>query len=77
MDVLILYIGINYDHYEFDGNRALYTGYDPVDNNDGINQRGRGHGNHVASLACGKNLLVPKNCLECCTIRQQNEYNLC
>ena len=60
MDVFILYIGINYDHYEFDGNRALYTGYDPVDNNDGINQRGRGHGNHVASFACGKNYGVAK-----------------
>ena len=62
-----MYIGINYDHCEFDGNRALYTGYDPVDNYYETNQKGRdcnGHGTHVASLACGKHYGVAKkaNC---------------
>ena len=61
------YVGINYDHCEFDGNRAIYAGYDPVDNNYGTNLRGRdchGHGTHVASLACGTNYGVAKkaNC---------------
>ena len=61
------YIGINYNHSEFDGNRAIYAGYDPVDNYYGTNQTGRdcqGHGTHVASLACGKNYGVAKkaNC---------------
>ena len=58
-----IYIGINYDHCEFDGNRAIYTGYDPVDNYYGTNKRGKdcnGHGTHVASLACGKNYGVAK-----------------
>ena len=55
--IISIYIGINYDHCEFDGNRAIYTGYDPVDNYYGTSQQGRdcdGHGTHVASLACGK-----------------------
>ena len=50
-------IGINYDNSEFDGNRAIYPGYDPVDKYNGTNQTGEdchGHGTHVASLACGK-----------------------
>ena len=71
---LILYIGINYDHYEFDGNRALYTGYDPVDNYDGTNQKGRdcdGHGTHVASLACGKLYGVAKKA-NCYSVRVLN-----
>ena len=62
-----LYIGINYDHCEFDGYRAIYTGYDPADNYYGTNQNGRdchGHGTLVASLACGKYYGVAKkaNC---------------
>ena len=61
------WIGINYDHCEFDGNRALYPGYDPVDFFDGTNQTGKdcdGHGTHVASLACGEHYGVAKkaNC---------------
>ena len=61
------YIGIIYDHCEFDGNRAIYAGYDPVDNYYGTDQKGRdchGHGTHVASLACGKHYGVAKkaNC---------------
>ena len=60
-------IGINYDHYEFDGNRAIYAGYDPIDYYYGTYLRGRdcnGHGTHVASLACGKYYGVSKkaNC---------------
>ena len=54
---LIIYLGINYDHCEFDCNRAIYPGYDPVDNFYRTNQTGKdcgGHGTHVASLACGK-----------------------
>ena len=47
--------------------RAIYTGYDPVDNYYGTNQTGRDyhrHGTHVASLACGKYYGVAKknNC---------------
>ena len=64
---LILYIGINYDHSEFDGNRAIYAGYDPIDNYYGTDRKGldcNGHGTHVASLACGKRYGVAKkaNC---------------
>ena len=65
------YVGINYDHCEFDGYRAIYAGYDPVDNNDGTNLRGRdchGHGTHVASLACGKNYGVAKKA-DCYSVR--------
>ena len=54
---LILKTGINYDHCEFEGYRANYSGYDPVDATYNTNQQGRdchGHGTHVASLACGK-----------------------
>ena len=35
-----IYIGINYDHYEFDGNRAIYPGYDPIDNYFKTNLKG-------------------------------------
>ena len=64
---IILYIGINYDHYEFDCNRAIYPGYDPVDNLYGTNQTGKdcgGHGTHVASIACGKlyGVAIKANC---------------
>ena len=64
---LILCIGINYNHSEFDNNRALYTGYDPVDNYYNTTLHGRdcrGHGTHVASLACGKlyGVAIKANC---------------
>ena len=64
---IIFYIGIKYNHCDFDGNRAIYTGYDPVDNYYGTNLKGQdceGHGTHVASLACGKYYGVAKkaNC---------------
>ena len=64
---LILYIGINYNHSEFHNNRALYTGYDTVDNYYNTTLRGRdchGHGTHVASLACGKlhGVAIKANC---------------
>ena len=60
-------IGINYNHCEFDGNRAIYAGYDPIDNYYETSEMGRdcnGHGTHVASLACGKHYGVAKkaNC---------------
>ena len=64
-------IGINYDHCEFDRSRAIYTGYDPVDNYYGTNLRGRdcdGHGTHVASLACGKHYGVAKSA-NCYSVR--------
>ena len=51
----------NYD--EFDGNRALHTGYDPFDYNFSTNQSGRDthqHRTHVASLPCVKFLVLPK-----------------
>ncbi|XP_041346666.1 alkaline serine exoprotease A-like [Gigantopelta aegis] len=63
VDIYILDTGINYDHCEFDSHRAIYTGYDPVDNYYGTNLRGRDcnrHGTHVASLACGKHYGVAK-----------------
>ena len=40
----------------FDGGRAKYPGYDPIDNYNDTNLEGRdchGHGTHVASLAVG------------------------
>ena len=54
---LILKTGINYDHCEFEGYRANYSGYDPIDVTYSTNRQGsdcHGHGTHVASLACGK-----------------------
>ena len=62
-----IYIGINYDHCEFDCNRAIYPGYDPVDKYGGTNQTGKdchGHGTHVVSLACGKlyGVAIKANC---------------
>ncbi|XP_041379535.1 LOW QUALITY PROTEIN: proteinase R-like, partial [Gigantopelta aegis] len=67
VDIYILDTGINVNHNEFDGNRAIYPGYDPVDNYYGTNPTGQdcdGHGTHVASLACGKTYGVAKkaNC---------------
>ncbi|XP_019849379.1 PREDICTED: uncharacterized protein LOC100633843 isoform X3 [Amphimedon queenslandica] len=55
VDVYVLDTGIRYNHCEF-GGRALYPGYDPVDNYNGGNRQGgdcQGHGTHVASLAVG------------------------
>ena len=46
---LILKIGINYDHCEFEGYRANYLGYDPIDATYNANQQGRdchGHGTY-------------------------------
>ena len=64
--VYFVNIGINFNHNEFNGNRAIYPGYDPVDNYYGTNQTGRdcdGHGTLVASLACGKHYGAKKaNC---------------
>uniref|UniRef100_A0A1X7VDP5 Peptidase S8/S53 domain-containing protein n=1 Tax=Amphimedon queenslandica TaxID=400682 RepID=A0A1X7VDP5_AMPQE len=66
VDVYVLDTGIRYDHcefgrtkysdYVFDGGRAKYSGYDPIDNYNDTNLEGRdchGHGTHVASLAVG------------------------
>ncbi|XP_019849384.1 PREDICTED: uncharacterized protein LOC100638844 [Amphimedon queenslandica] len=66
VDVYVLDTGIRYDHcefgrtkysdYVFDGGRAKYSGYDPIDNYNDTNLEGRdchGHGTNVASLAVG------------------------
>ena len=49
---------MNYNHSEFEG-RAEYSGFDPVDDATGSNEKGfdcssDGHGTHVASLAAGR-----------------------
>ena len=76
--LFLCYVGINYDHCEFDGNRALYTGYDPVDNHYGSKQKQKGrdchgHGTHVASLACGKLYGVAKKA-NCYSVRVLNSW---
>ena len=52
----LCFAGIRYNHCEF-GGRALYPGYDPVDNYNGDTELNgqdcQGHGTHVASLAVG------------------------
>ena len=56
-------VGINYDHSEFDNNRAKYSGIDAVDFLDNEHQNGQdchGHGSHVAGLAGGKTYGVAK-----------------
>ena len=60
LHVLIIFnvtIGINYDHSEFDNNRAKYSGMDAVDFLNNEHQNGldcHGHGSHVAGLAGGR-----------------------
>ena len=56
------------------GNRAIYAGYDPVDNYYGTKQNGldcHRHGTHVASLACGKLYGVAKKA-NCYSVRVLN-----
>ena len=56
VDIYILDTGISYQHTEF-GNRAKYSGYDPMDKLLGEAMNGsdcHGHGTHVASNAAGK-----------------------
>lgn len=56
-------IGINYNHTEFDNNRAKYSDIDVIDTLYNQNQRGldcQGHGTHVAGLAGGKTSGVAK-----------------
>ena len=63
MHQIIAFSGIKYDHEEFQGQRAQYDFYDPVDVNTGSNQQGldcHGHGTHVAALAAGKTYGVAK-----------------
>ena len=64
VDIYIMDSGINFDHDEY-GGRAIYSGYDPVDNyyTSSLQQYGRdcnGHGTHVASLAAGRKYGVAK-----------------
>ena len=62
VDIYILDTGINYNHTEFEG-RALYSGYDPIDNSSTQQRRGQdcqGHGTHVSSIAAGKTYGVAK-----------------
>ena len=57
-----MFLGINYDHEEFEG-RAKYDFFDPVDAFSNSNQQGRdcdGHGTHVAALVAGKTYGVAK-----------------
>ena len=56
VDIYVLDSGIFYEHKEF-GNRAKFGGYDPMDEYNGENLKGRdcrGHGTHVASNAAGE-----------------------
>ena len=56
VDIYILDTGISFEHTEF-GNRAKYSGYDPMDKYLGQIMNGsdcQGHGTHVASNAAGK-----------------------
>ena len=57
-----MFLGINYDHEEFEG-RAKYDFFDPVDAVSNSNQQGmdcHGHGTHVAALVAGKTYGVAK-----------------
>ena len=61
--LLNITIGINYNHTEFDNNRAKYSGIDVIDTLYNQNQKGRdcqGHGTHVAGLAGGRTCGVAK-----------------
>jgi len=51
VDVYILDTGINYDHIEFNDNRAQFGGYDQF---GGKGRDCHGHGTHCAGLAVGK-----------------------
>ena len=62
VDIYILDTGITYNHEEF-GNRAKFSGYDPMDDYQNENWRGgdcHGHGTHVASNAGGVKYGVAK-----------------
>ena len=62
VDIYILDSGISYQHTDF-GNRAKYSGYDPMDVHHGQTMNGsdcQGHGTHVASNAAGKKYGVAK-----------------
>lgn len=64
VDIYIMDSGINFDHEEY-GGRAIYSGYDPVDNyyTSSPQWSGRdchGHGTHVSSLAAGRKYGVAK-----------------
>ena len=66
VDVYVLDSGINYSHAEFEG-RAMYPGFDPVDQRTGLGfpflgWDCHGHGTHVSSIIGGKTLGVASNC---------------